>query len=806
MGWAIENKPGVQNDFRDAMNNPYRLVLPHTRPEYLVHWEEVNAPGRMEPESLVRFGVTVTNEGRKIWPNTGTQAVRLGSHWIDVDGDSVEGLRSDLPEVVDAGDTVTLPQASVRAPAKPGYYTLELDMVEGTSNWFAKYNSPVWRSVGVQIGPRYRAAWLSVNSPVEGAAGETVTFPVTVRNDGALIWPQNGDNPVHLTYKWLDDEGNVVVADGLRTQLGRKVPPLDEITLDARVQFPAQAGQYTLQLDMVHEFVVWFQWKGSPVYEAPVEIVSSVPAYAAEWLEYSGPQRLVVGQAGDAYLEVKNVGSQPWPRSGDGAVELGYRWFNDQDKEVTAGDAQIWPMPETILPGDVATFRDLSFVAPDIPGAYRLVWDLKRNGTWLSSLGVAVLEQAMQILASEYSVVWTVLEPWPEWMPPGEVQTASLRLENTGTNTWLARGAHPVHLAYTWFGQGGALSEPWDTFRIMLPLDVSPGAGIDLHNIPFKTPAVLGDYLLRWDLVEEGVTWFFRQGGEPLEVPVEVSDRVIPVPWSAQASHNQQDVDLSFDGDPDTAWNTKAAQTPGMWYQVDMGQAVVLDRVRIASPGRGFPAGYKISLSEDGQDWHLVAEKAKNWMNVDETFSPLSARYILIEQIGQTNWGATWMISEITVSATEEWQATEASHYTEYANRAIDAHLPTFWNTRSVVQKPGMWYKLDMGALQRIERVKLTNPPGQLPRGYVMEISTDEQNWSEVGRSDDNWGEVDVRFSPKTARYLRVRTTGSSPYHPWGISEDEGLARVANVDGGQERLRSSRAATTICITRTKTRD
>jgi F5/8 type C domain len=772
VGWAITNKPGVQGDWRDAMNNEYRIVLPLAKPEFWVSWLQVGAPSQMDLGATVQFGVTMRNDGRATWSQTGTQAVRLGYRWIDTSGNAAEGAeRTDLPQAVASAETVTLPAARVRAPAKPGYYTLELDLVKGVSDWFAAQGSPSWRLGQVCVGTRYRAAWLSVGAPAEGMIGETVTFPVKIRNDGALIWPSTGNNPVNLTYKWLDANRNVVVADGLRTPLGRDVAPLEEISLQAKVQLPSEAGPYILQMDMVHEFVTWFQWKGSPVHESQVKAKPAVPDYAAEWITYLGPQRLEAGQRGSAYVEVKNTGTKPWPWSGDEAIYLGYRWLDAQGQEVAVDGAKSALLTKTIEPGEVATFRDVSIRIPSAPGTYRLAWDLRQAGVWLSALGVAVLEQPVQVVAPAYGVEWQVLQPWPAWFPPGEEQLTSFRLRNIGTKTWLAAGDNPVHLAYTWFTEDGKLSEPWDTFRTRLPQDVAAGSSVDLFDVPFKTPPVTANYILRYDLVEEGKTWFFRQGGAPLEVPLLISDKPLFAPWTAQASHNAEDAALAFDANPSTFWDSKAKQVPGMWFQVDLGQLLVLDRVRISSPGRGFPVGYRIKLSEDGQDWHLVAEKSKNWTDVEEAFAPCRARYLRLEEIGQPDWPATWMISEIAITCTEPWAGAEASHYTDDTPQALDARLRTYWNTRNVKQKPGMWFRLDMGNLQMIERVTLEHPPNQLPRGYLVQVSADGQTWQEVGRKDDNWGKLDVQFQPVISRYVRVETTNSSAYYPWGIAE-----------------------------------
>jgi hypothetical protein len=82
-----------------------------------------------------------------------------------------------------------------------------------------------------------------------------------------------------------------------------------------------------------------------------------------------------------------------------------------------------------------------------------------------------------------------------------------------------------------------------------------------------------------------------------------------------------------------------------------------------------------------------------------------------------------------------------------------------------------MWFQLDMGSPRKIERVTLEHPANRQPRGYVVEVSVDGQNWQEVARNDGNWGRADARFSAMPVRHVRVRTTSCSRYHPWGISQ-----------------------------------
>ena len=770
IGWAIQNKPGVQDDFRNAMNGNYRVVLPHEIPVYRVAWLQAAVPGRIDPGTEAKFPVTVRNDGRGAWANSGTRAVQLGYRWIDAGGTAAAWTRTSLPKAVPAGSTVTLPQVTVRPPDKPGFYTLEMDLVEGTTKWFASRGSLTKRTKGIQIGPRYRATWLRITAPLAWTVGATITFPVKMRNDGAQDWTSTGGNPFNLSYRWLDADRKVVVDNGLRTPLPQVVAPSQEITLNAQVQLPAQQGRYILQMDMVHEFVTWFQSRGSPPGEAQVQVQPSLPDYGAEWLEYTGADRLIAGEETLVFAKVKNTGAVVWPDSGTRAVYLGYRWLDQQGNLVSASPkAQL--VSQSIDPGTTATFRDVPVSAVASPSVYRLVFDLTQEDEWLSENGSAVMEKTIQVTAASYCVEWQVLKPWPAWLLPGEEEHASLRLSNTGTEAWLAQGDHPVHLAYHWFTAAGNICEPWDTFRIQLPNDVSPGAAVDLIDVPFRTPAVPGRCILRWDLVEEGVTWFFRQGSASLEVQVEVSDQALFVPWTATASHNPADGVLALDGKADTAWDSQANQLPGMWFMVDLGETRVVNRVRVASPGRGFPLGYAIKVSENVQDWRLVATAPKNWRDIDVSFAASRVRYIRIEQTGTPTYPVSWKISDIAVAMVDPWAGAEASHYTDDAHEAIDADLETAWNTRSVMQKPGMWFKLDLGSPRTIERVVLQHPKNQQPRGYFVQISADGQTWQEVARKGDNWLLVEAVFPPAEARYIRVETTNTSLYQPWGIAD-----------------------------------
>jgi SAM-dependent methyltransferase len=95
----------------------------------------------------------------------------------------------------------------------------------------------------------------------------------------------------------------------------------------------------------------------------------------------------------------------------------------------------------------------------------------------------------------------------------GEPFIDRLRIRNTGTVTWKARGRRfggqvtcGVRICNS---DGDVLRE--DLGRTPLPYDVGPGASVEL-DVVVDGALQPGRYLLRYDMVVEGVTWFEAHG------------------------------------------------------------------------------------------------------------------------------------------------------------------------------------------------------------------------------------------------------------------------------------------------------
>ena len=79
-----------------------------------------------------------------------------------------------------------------------------------------------------------------------------------ITNTSTSNWATSGKRPVQLSYRWYTDQGEVVVADGLRTRLSEDLKPGLSITVRGLLRAPDVPGHMVLVWDMVQEHVRWF--------------------------------------------------------------------------------------------------------------------------------------------------------------------------------------------------------------------------------------------------------------------------------------------------------------------------------------------------------------------------------------------------------------------------------------------------------------------------------------------------------------------------------------------------------------------
>jgi hypothetical protein len=114
---------------------------------------------------------------------------------------------------------------------------------------------------------RARIEW-AAPPPATLRAGEHVSLSLRVRNVGGSVWPARGDTrgmfQVNAGDRWLDASAVRVVNDlDGRRALESDLAPGAPVSLQLDVTAPREPGEYTLEVDMIHEGVTFFREKGS---------------------------------------------------------------------------------------------------------------------------------------------------------------------------------------------------------------------------------------------------------------------------------------------------------------------------------------------------------------------------------------------------------------------------------------------------------------------------------------------------------------------------------------------------------------
>ena len=134
----------------------------------------------------------------------------------------------------------------------------------------------------------YRAQWIDDRFPAHLRAGQTVTVPITVKNTGTETWIASGEFPFRVGYRYYRNRRMLALGDekDVRTELPQDIAPEEAVTLSVRLALPDQPGNYTLEVDIIHEGVAWLKELGSPV--------------LTRWITVEAPRREAPVDAGDA--------------------------------------------------------------------------------------------------------------------------------------------------------------------------------------------------------------------------------------------------------------------------------------------------------------------------------------------------------------------------------------------------------------------------------------------------------------------------------------------------------------------------
>lgn len=117
------------------------------------------------------------------------------------------------------------------------------------------------------------ARWLSW-SLEPPRAGAPTAARAEIENAGTVAWGAD----IAASYHWLDERGNAIVWDGVRTALPGVIEPGEHVALELAVRAPMPPGPYRFALDLLAEHRAWFSEIAEAGPEAAVEVAPRIEA------------------------------------------------------------------------------------------------------------------------------------------------------------------------------------------------------------------------------------------------------------------------------------------------------------------------------------------------------------------------------------------------------------------------------------------------------------------------------------------------------------------------------------------------
>jgi hypothetical protein len=171
------------------------------------------------------------------------------------------------------------------------------------SNWTADYtdydNNPAQGVTGISLTP---TSW---------GTGQTLTYSVTILNNGAQSWVSGGTNPVRLNVYFLSSS-NTAVSDQAFS-LPSDLTPGHAATMSLSVTAPSNGGSYTIEYQMVEEGTSGFAFPN--VADVPNVAVSGTTGGTNDFSIAANPASLTLTAGASATTVISTAVTSGSPQS-----------------------------------------------------------------------------------------------------------------------------------------------------------------------------------------------------------------------------------------------------------------------------------------------------------------------------------------------------------------------------------------------------------------------------------------------------------------------------------------------------------
>lgn len=359
------------------------LSLTWAQREWHARYLSDTCPHEIAPNTLYTVTVRLENSGSLPW-RVG-EGYSLCYRWYK-DGRLYDDSAPRIPLTKDIypGESATvgvgvLAQNSYGGAIEPGDYVLVFDMIQGQDRWFT-YAGDVPLKVHVKVLdsansiPAYAIREIASSTPAFMQSDATYGVTVILRNEGSQEWKAG-------TQIIGESAGSGATLG--KTAVAQDIPPGSIAYLNVPVKVSGSPNSAET-----------IEWAVAPAgadqpsakdtdHTDRVAVVSRDAGVSFALSDF--PRHLKTGDKATAQLGLENVGPDTWPA---GAYKIGYHWAYLDGTPYEDG-ADLTPIPTAVAPGHGAAVT-VNFHAPENPGRYNLVWDIRLpDGRWASAESVS---------------------------------------------------------------------------------------------------------------------------------------------------------------------------------------------------------------------------------------------------------------------------------------------------------------------------------------------------------------------------------------------------------------------------------
>jgi len=230
--------------------------------------------------------------------------------------------------------------------------------------------------------------------------------------------------------------------------------------------------------------------------------------FDAEYESQIVPATLVPGERFPVQIRMRNTGSQTWTE--DSMHRLAYGGSGYGAATTWGRNRITLPSGQSVASGAAHTFS-AELTAPAEPGSYMFRWQMLREATrspWFGELSAEVtIEVQPDDPVGEDLDAAFVGQQVPGTVTAGQRFEATVRMRNTGTQTWTRDAMH--RLAFG--GPGHGADSTWGRNRMTIAAGQSVPSGSEYSfSAELIAPAEEGPYRFQWQMLVEATAdpWF----------------------------------------------------------------------------------------------------------------------------------------------------------------------------------------------------------------------------------------------------------------------------------------------------------